>query len=885
MRLHRLHLRDVKGVTERTVEFPDTGVVVIEGPNEIGKSTLLEAFDLLLDPRAKASSRSRAVKALQPVGRDVGPRVEAEFSVGAYRLRFATQWLRGTATELEILEPVREHLSGEAAQQRLDAILEESLDRPLWEALRFTQAGELGQVTLTDSAVLTEALDGASGVHLHAAEGAPLLDLVEREFLRFYTPTGRIGGELKAAVAAAVAARDAAVHADGALRETEELLTRHEELRQRARELSERESALVSARDRATAQARDVAEIVTAHEESKAALAQARRDSVQARQDLARREQAVADLTDVETRIDAAQDAAQRVRDELQAATAATAELVSARERARDDRDRAREVAELAAADVEHLVAVSRVEQLGEALQRLAVLREEETAARAALDAAPDLDAGAVQALELAEREVHRLRDRLEATSAHVTLESMGAAQTVVLNGDEVRVSGAGPGGGAREVPVRGGLEIEVGDLRLSVRPEKSASQFAAELVGAQSLLDDLLRQAGVADLAQAREAARERAAARAQVRHIRERLADLLGGRSESELEAELERLREVAAEHRGHRSEDYPGPADEATARDVARAAVTARRAAEVAFEQAQARLTEHERHCGQLASRVEKDQAVHETLSERIARDRERLEEGRRGASDEVLRAAVSSAAERYARVEARAAVTGRELEEADVDGVRTRLEAAERALAEHLAEVATVREQQAQVQGQVELVSGEGRQETYDLAVGEFERRRLELEQVHRRARAARHLRDTLGRHREAAHQAYVRPYREEIRRLGRAVYGDSFDVEVADDLTIASRALEGTSVSFDQLSGGAKEQLGILSRLAVARLVESGEGVPVIIDDALGYTDPERLDRVSSVFSGPGEQTQVVLLTCTPERYRGIPGATTIRLTA
>ena len=74
MRVHRLHLRDVKGVADRTVDFPETGIVVIEGPNEIGKSTLLEAFDMLLDPRAKATSQSKAVKALKPVDRDAGPR-------------------------------------------------------------------------------------------------------------------------------------------------------------------------------------------------------------------------------------------------------------------------------------------------------------------------------------------------------------------------------------------------------------------------------------------------------------------------------------------------------------------------------------------------------------------------------------------------------------------------------------------------------------------------------------------------------------------------------------------------------------------------------------------------------------------------------------------
>nr|WP_281497386.1 AAA family ATPase [Ornithinimicrobium sp. F0845] len=882
--MHRLHLRDVKGVTDRTIEFPDSGVVIIEGPNEIGKTTLLEAFDLLLDPRAKASSQAKAVKSLQPVGRDVGPRVEAEFSVGRYRLRFMTQWLRGVATELEILAPGREQLSGDAAQQRLDAILAESLDRPLWEALRFTQAGELGQVALTGSAVLTEALDGASGAHLHASEGAPLLELVEKEFLRYYTPTGRVGGELRAAVTAATTARDAAVHAHGQLVETEGLVARHEQLRERAASLTQQQSSLVAQRDRTRDQDTEVAQIVRAHEESTAALARARKDSVQARDDLTRRERSVLDLEEVAGRIRAAEDAVQHVRTEVETATAATPGLVASRDGARADRDRAREVADLAAADVEHLAAAARITDLTRLQVRCEELRADEETARARLQAAPDLDESTVRGIEIAERDVLRLRTLQEATGARVTLEALGAQQSVVLNGESVLVAGAGEA--AHEVPVRGGLRLELpGELRVSVQPEESAAQLASDLGAAQTRLAQLLEASGVPDVEAARAAAGERSAAAEQLRHVRERLSDVLGGRSEPDLVAEVARLREVVDSRGSSRPADYALPVDEATARAVARAAAAAARESEHDLEAAEVALADHERHCAQLRLRVEKSEGINETLAERLTRDRQRLAESRERRSDEALQVAVTEAGAAYAKVEARAAVTGRELEEADVEGVRARFEAAERALSEHVAEVARVHEEQAQVQGQVELVSGEGRQEAYDLAVAEFQRLRRELDRVHRRARAARHLRETLTRHRETAHQAYVRPYREALQRLGRGVYGQTFDVEVAEDLTIAARSLEGTRVPFDQLSGGAKEQLGILSRLAVASLVEAGDGVPVIIDDALGYTDPERLERVGAVLGAPGDGTQVILLTCTPERYGAIEGTTTIRLTA
>ncbi|MBA2695928.1 MAG: AAA family ATPase, partial [Actinobacteria bacterium] len=227
MRLHRLRLRHVKGVTELSLDFPDTGVVVVEGPNEVGKSTLLEALDRLLDPSCKATSKSAGVKAMQPVGVEAAPFVEAELSLGGYRLVFAKQWLLRPTTTLRVLAPRPEQLAGEAAQARMTAILSECLDRPLFDALRFTQAGE-PQIPLTSSRLLAEALDGAAGADLHTDTGADLLGEVEGEFLRYFTRTGRPTGELRAAITETETARDAAVHAHTRVGEAQDLLEQRE---------------------------------------------------------------------------------------------------------------------------------------------------------------------------------------------------------------------------------------------------------------------------------------------------------------------------------------------------------------------------------------------------------------------------------------------------------------------------------------------------------------------------------------------------------------------------------------------------------------------------------------------------------------------------------
>jgi uncharacterized protein YhaN len=102
------------------------------------------------------------------------------------------------------------------------------------------------------------------------------------------------------------------------------------------------------------------------------------------------------------------------------------------------------------------------------------------------------------------------------------------------------------------------------------------------------------------------------------------------------------------------------------------------------------------------------------------------------------------------------------------------------------------------------------------------------------------------------------------------------------VELAEDLSVVSREIDGLPVPFESLSKGAQEQLGIITRLAVAMVVgKDGSGVPVIVDDALGYTDPQRLLAMGAILDRAGRDCQVIVLTCQPERYAAVGSAAVV----
>lgn len=61
------------------------------------------------------------------------------------------------------------------------------------------------------------------------------------------------------------------------------------------------------------------------------------------------------------------------------------------------------------------------------------------------------------------------------------------------------------------------------------------------------------------------------------------------------------------------------------------------------------------------------------------------------------------------------------------------------------------------------------------------------------------------------------------------------------------------------------------------------IVAEQGGMPLIMDDALGYTDPERLRLMGAVLARAARECQIVVFTCVPERYANIGSAAIVSL--
>jgi len=262
--------------------------------------------------------------------------------------------------------------------------------------------------------------------------------------------------------------------------------------------------------------------------------------------------------------------------------------------------------------------------------------------------------------------------------------------------------------------------------------------------------------------------------------------------------------------------------------------------------------------------------------------LLRDRLEQERLRREDVDLERQAAATADALAVARDEERRAAS--DLQALDPDSAGMLLRNA-RALVEATdREGERLRTEIGRLRGALEARGGDGLDERLAAAQATLERADAERRRIEVRARAARHLVELLAEERAQALARYREPYRHALERYARAVFGPDTRVELDEDLAVRELVEEGVPIPFQRLSTGAQEQLAVLARAACARLAAAdGEGVPLVLDDAFGYSDPDRLERLGSVLRDVADGGQVIVLTCVPDRYRWVSGADTVRV--
>lgn len=171
----------------------------------------------------------------------------------------------------------------------------------------------------------------------------------------------------------------------------------------------------------------------------------------------------------------------------------------------------------------------------------------------------------------------------------------------------------------------------------------------------------------------------------------------------------------------------------------------------------------------------------------------------------------------------------------------------------------------------------------------LAEARAQMARAHREAAERHARAIKHIHDLLLEEQQTLADQFTRPLAERVTGYLQRLFGTDVQVNV----TLQDNQFQGLSLSrgsqgafsFDSLSEGAREQVAAAFRLALAEiLAESHDGcLPVVFDDAFAHSDPERVQNLQRMLDLAATRgLQIILLTCTPADYAQM-GAHEVRL--
>ena len=876
MKLERVLLRNYRGVTEREVTLAPTGVTIVEGPNEIGKTAIAEAIQLAVD--LPDSSKHRRVNSVQPVGKDEGPEVEFSMKTGQYDLTFHKRWLKKPSTTLNVQAPNVEHLTGQQAHERLKEILKDTMDEQLWAALRIEQGTEL-LLPGFELPSLGQALDRATGGQASTSREDTLQSQILAEYHKYWTQTGQIPSWRRNSERKVQDAKDRVDHLKDQIEEVENDIIQMSRLTNEYTQLSETidqcrgsEASLQQRWNeigRLKTEAERLEAVLRASESTRNAAAKKWQDRQRLIQDL---EESTTELKNLEAEAEAAAPS-------LKAASERKCEAAEALTEAEAEYQEAQTGLSTSTGDRQHLHHLIELKDLSSRKERYDAAHEVLNQADSYLESAKVNDDIAHQ---VEEAHIAYIQAESEARSASAAVEMTALRELAVQIGDETQ----------QLEPNQPNHTLVEDDLTLSI-PDIACIRITAGL-GSRDPAEKrrrtheaytlLCQQVGVADVNGARSAAQDRRKAQSDKEQALKDIGNELQGETAETLLTRIARITERVESYSTERFSESPLPTEldqaiklETEAADLLRSRNEQRLACQADLQAAEDVLREAgTREAGRTA-KIEVARNARTNAETRLEADREKE-------SDDALQAGITEAQEQEDNDRKTLDDATTLLSDEDPETTETLLENAKGATQRAAGALQDNRDKRNELRGSLDLRGERGLQSEYDAAATALEHLQRDHESTEARAKAARLLFRTFKKHQDKAHQRYIEPFKDAINRLGRIVFGPTFEVEIDENLKVTQRILNGIPIPVDQLSTGAREQLGVITRLACATIVSPEDGgAPVMIDDALGWSDPERLQNTCAAIAMAGRECQVVVLTCTPGRYSHVGNAKVVAL--
>lgn len=181
--------------------------------------------------------------------------------------------------------------------------------------------------------------------------------------------------------------------------------------------------------------------------------------------------------------------------------------------------------------------------------------------------------------------------------------------------------------------------------------------------------------------------------------------------------------------------------------------------------------------------------------------------------------------------------------------------------------------------ARLQSSLEVLGAQALDEQLANVVQELELAMRRQAELIRRADALDLLLELLTTKRHALTQRLQAPLQKHLNRYLQLLFPQA-QLNVDEHLipTQLLRQVNGSAECGDiaALSFGAREQMGLISRLAYADLLqEAGRPTLIILDDALVHSDQTRLAQMKRVLFDAAQRHQILLFTCHPENWRDL----------
>lgn len=899
-----MHLRSVQVSSFGTIKGPleidfDDGLTLIYGPNETGKSTLMNAIWYAFTRRA--SSQAQEIKDITPTTGGT-PEVTVDLEIGgdSYTLTKRFDGQQGEATlSIQRSNGQVEKYTGDEADTQLQQALglgemsgrARTPDHMGFWPITWVRQGKGGLdpgEALSEKGkveTLTEVLAETTGQVLAGTDAAYVIERAREEYERFFTSTGQETRKSGAPLHEARQAEEAAGERFRELQSQQQNFERDIRAFGKAQEERDRLKEELPEQEKQVQTAREKQQQIDKLKQERTSLQQ---EQQVAEQSLEQLEERIAYREKLREQTKEAADDLEAARKQKTTAQASLKE----REKERSDLAAQLEKRESAVADQDEAVEllnahreVLRLEStLSEIDRKLETVEEHEEELREKRTELAGLSVTdeTLDALEEIQKELDTARTRLDAAAARVQMESQ-EDEELTVDGDVISL----PAGEVWEQRIDQKTAIDIGG-RLSVTVVPGGEDLPALRRRTRALASQqasALEAIAASSIQEARKQNRQRTSLASDVQHLEDLIETLVpDGKAaldaqKIEQEARLSSALELCNKAQDRDDLELPDTPEE-TEVMLAHASTKLAEAKE-ARDAAKAALEEHEKEINNL----DKEIGLAEQKLNRAKNDLESYEEEieehvEKYGSDEELQQEREEKEKEQESLERKLDDVARQLDELNAEHIEAEVQRLQDVLQQTRDELELKGREADRLEGRLGSKDLHGLHERIEKARQAWKDAKAEVARWERKAAVAKLLFETLDACKREARAAYLAPLQQEVKALMRrfAAFGDAH-VEFGDNFELSgiSRSAEG-EISFDQLSGGAKEQLGLFIRIAMAKLVANEQPHPLFLDEILAETDDDRFEAMATILREISNDLQLIVTTCHKSRYRrlGIP---------